>query len=163
RQILGGPEHLDAMDDRTALLRVVVDEAAHVEIHVAAAHDLARGEDARPPGADEERLDPITARGERFAAPALRDLVEVPAKDAESEYSSEREDGPHQDDGQRNAPSSEARRKRQPKHRQDQPRPERRIQERLDLAHPDVAPDEAVDAGERERGELDQDDVRELE
>ena len=83
RKVLGRAEHADAVDHGAPLLQVVVDEALHVQVDVAAARDLARREDTRASGAHEQRRDLLLAfhAGGR-PLPALGDLVEVAAQHA---------------------------------------------------------------------------------
>ena len=162
RQGLGRSEHPDALDHGALLVGVVVHEALDVEMHVAAAQDLPGREDAGPPRADEQRRNTLARVGMLLPRKTLGRLVEVASEHAKPEDSAEGEDAPHQDDGERDLPSAELSRERQTEHPEDQPRPERGVEERLDLAHPDVAPDEAVDAREGQSAELDEHDVRKL-
>ena len=111
RKVLRRAENLDAVDDGAPLLEVVVDEALHVHVDVAASRDLARREHARPAGADEQRRRSLLAfgSGDGPLAP-LRHLVEVAPENPEPEHAAEGEDRAHQDDRQRDAPAAEARR-----------------------------------------------------
>ena len=161
RQLLGRAEDPDPVDHRTVLLRVVVDESLDVEVHVAAAGDLADGEHTRSSCADEQRGHAL-ADGVGAPLPPLRDFIEVAAKHPQSEHAAERQDGAHQDDREWNPPARQPVRNRKPQDRERQSGPHRRVDERLDLPHSDVAPDEAVDAGQGEGGGLNQDDVGQL-
>jgi hypothetical protein len=113
RQVLGRAEHADPVDDGALLLRVVVHEALHVHVHVAAARDLARGENARRPGADQQRRDPLALGRLGGVGGALALLVDVAADDPQAEHAAEGEDRPHQDDRERDAPGRVAVRQRQ--------------------------------------------------
>ena len=62
--------------------------------------------------------------------------------------------------GTRQSPSVSG--KGEPQHRQDEGGPPERVDERLELVHPDVSPDEAVDARQGERGDLDRENDGEL-
>ena len=90
------------------------------------------------------------------------ELVEEPPQHTQPENAAERQDGPHEDDRDGNPPAAEAIGQGQASRAQGQRRPQGGVEERLDLAQADVAPDEAVDAGEHERDELDDDDVGKL-
>jgi hypothetical protein len=88
--------------------------------------------------------------------------VEVAPQDPQAEHAAEGQHRPHEDDREGDAPARQAVGDREAQDRQGEARPQCGVDERLDLAHPDVAPDEAVHAGQGERARLHEDDVREL-
>jgi hypothetical protein len=94
--------------DHHALLEgVVVDEADHLDVGVAPAVDLADGEHAGPPGADQEA--PLAPAPPAAARPgALEALVEAAAQDPERHQPAEAEDGVHDHHRERDAPGLEA-------------------------------------------------------
>ncbi len=161
RQVLARAQDPDPVDHRALLLWVVVDETLHVEVHVSASRDLAGREDPGTPGPDEERRHAL-AQALSSAVSPLDELVEVAPQNTETEDAAEGEHGSHDDDRERHLPLAEACRQRQPRDGEGEGRPDGGVEKGLHLAHADVSPDEAVDAGQRERPELDQDDVGKL-
>ena len=108
----------------------------------------------------------VGTRGPSFPArpPALPlgGLVEDSPEEAHPEHPEETEVAAHQDHGDGHAKVPERGREREA-HREEEDRgPREGEDERLELAHADVPPDEAVDAGEGERGNLQDEDDGQL-
>ena len=57
RNLRRRPDHADSVDDQADLLRIIIDEAANVEFHVAPPGDLPHREEARAASSDEQRPD----------------------------------------------------------------------------------------------------------
>ena len=88
----------------------------------------------------------------------FRRLVQDSPQEPQAEDPHEAEHAPHQDDGEGNAPFGQRVREREAQGHERESRPPEREDEGLELAHADVAPDEAVDAREEERRNLNEDD-----
>ncbi len=161
------PRTLHAVDHRPLLERVVVDEADHLDVHVAPAGDLARGEDAAAAGADEQHRLLAPALPQRpgsgaVEAVVLVALVEDPPQHPQAERAAEGERRVHQNDGQGDAPEVVGVRQPEAQEQEDRQRSARGLQEVRHLAQPHVAPDEAVDTGQGQRRELKQQNHWEL-
>ena len=105
RDLLRRPYHPDSLDHRSGLRRVVVHEAAHVELEVPTACDLASGENARSTGTDQEGADALSlGLACSLVLSALEALEQHPAQDAQPQNPPERQHGVDQDDGNRHSP-----------------------------------------------------------
>ncbi len=162
RQVPGGADDLHPLDHRPLLLRVVIDEAADLEIHVAAVRDLLRRQHPRLPGADQEhRLQAAVLRG---TAPALLlvALVHDPADHPQAEHPTKGRQCIHEDDRQRHPPLLQRIRQQEPRRHQHHEGPKRCLEKRFDLGQPDVPPNKAVDPGQEQSGKLNQQHQRQL-
>jgi hypothetical protein len=161
RDVLRRAEHRQAADRRADLQRIVVEEADRVEREIGTIRDLARDHHTGLPGADEQHA--IAMHALRLPRAIARFAVQ-PAQRADAHEPDEREHEVHREDAERhhddvrdlvrNGRRGDAHDREQRRRRAE------RDEHAHDVAHVHVAPRHARYAEHRERGVVQDDDVR---